>query len=97
MKWHATLSSYGIVGGLEGHEDADIELLNKVVEKVVLKRIKNLLDTMNPVSSQETRYAVHAVEQVSYYVEKHEHPFQVSCKPYHHHISSHTLSLSLSL
>ncbi|SAM04327.1 hypothetical protein [Absidia glauca] len=76
MKWHATLSSYGIVDGLEGHEDADIELLNKVVEKVVLKRIKNLLDTMNPVSSQETRYAVHAVEQVSYYVEKHEHPFQ---------------------
>ncbi|CAO3597737.1 unnamed protein product [Absidia cylindrospora] len=76
MNWHSTLSSYGIVDGLEGHEDADVELLNKVVEKVVLKKIKNLLDTMNPVSSKETRYAVQAVEQISYYVEKHERSFQ---------------------
>jgi hypothetical protein len=66
------------VDGLEGHEDADVELLNKVVEKVMLKKIKNLLDTMNPISSKETRYAVQAVEQISYYVEKHERSFQVN-------------------
>ncbi|KAI8344345.1 nineteen complex-related protein 2-domain-containing protein [Chlamydoabsidia padenii] len=74
MQWHSILSRYGTVEGQ--HEDADIELLNKVVEKVVLKRIKQLMDTMNPISSKETRYAVHAVEQVSYYVEKHERSFQ---------------------
>ncbi|KAI8076838.1 nineteen complex-related protein 2-domain-containing protein [Halteromyces radiatus] len=76
MKWHSTLSKYGIIDGVEGHEDADVELLNKVVDKVIIKKIKGLLDTMNPASSKETRYAVQVAEQVSYYVDKHERSFQ---------------------
>ncbi|KAI9489329.1 nineteen complex-related protein 2-domain-containing protein [Zychaea mexicana] len=72
MRWHSVLSQYGIT---DEHEDADTELLNKVVEKVLIKKIKSLLDTLNVASMKEMRYAAQAVEQVSYYVEKHERPF----------------------
>ncbi|KAI8140281.1 nineteen complex-related protein 2-domain-containing protein [Fennellomyces sp. T-0311] len=72
MRWHAVLSEYGIT---EEHEDADTELLNKVVEKIMIKKIKSMLDTLDAASMKEMRYAVQAVEQVSYYVEKHERPF----------------------
>lgn len=77
MDWHRTLSTYGIIHGDDQHEDTDIELLNKVVEKVLIKKIQKLLDVWNPISSKETRYAIQAIEQISYYVEKHERTYQV--------------------
>ncbi|KAI9258992.1 nineteen complex-related protein 2-domain-containing protein [Phascolomyces articulosus] len=72
MRWHTILSQYGIT---EEHEDADTELLNKVVEKVLIKKIKSMLDILNASSMKEMRYAAQAIEQISYYVEKHERPF----------------------
>ncbi|CAO3650050.1 unnamed protein product [Cunninghamella blakesleeana] len=76
MNWHKTLSTYGIIDGDDQHEDMDIELLNKVIEKVFIKKIQKLLDVWNPISSKETRYAIQAIEQISYYVEKHERSYQ---------------------
>ncbi|KAI9018486.1 nineteen complex-related protein 2-domain-containing protein [Phycomyces nitens] len=76
MRWHSVLSDYGVIEGEDGHEDADVELLNKVVEKVLIKRLKGLLDTLNPASTREMRHAVQAFEQVSYYVEKKENAYQ---------------------
>ncbi|CAO3653362.1 unnamed protein product [Cunninghamella echinulata] len=76
MNWHKSLSNYGIIEGDDQHEDADVELLNKVIEKVILKKLQKLLDVWNPISSKETRYAIQAIEQLSYYVEKHERSYQ---------------------
>ncbi|KAI7857557.1 nineteen complex-related protein 2-domain-containing protein [Circinella umbellata] len=72
MKWHTILSQYGIT---DEHEDADTELLNKVVEKVLIKKLKSMLDILNITSMKEMRYASQAIEQISYYVEKHERSF----------------------
>ena len=74
MHWHTILSQYGIT---DEHEDADTELLNKVVEKVMIKKLKSMLDILNITSMKEMRYASQAIEQISYYVEKHERPFMV--------------------
>ncbi|KAL0082475.1 nineteen complex-related protein 2-domain-containing protein, partial [Phycomyces blakesleeanus] len=76
MRWHSVLSDYGVIEGEDGHEDADVELLNKVVEKVLIKRLKGLLDILNPASTREMRHAAQAFEQVSYYVEKKENAYQ---------------------
>ncbi|KAG2237678.1 hypothetical protein INT48_009616 [Thamnidium elegans] len=69
MQWHSILSEYGVSAE---HEDPDIEMLNKVVEKSMVKKIKSMLDTLNAASSKEMRYAAQVVEQVSYYVDTHE-------------------------
>lgn len=73
MQWHSILSDYGVS---EGHEDPDIEMLNKVVEKSLIKKIKSMLDTLNVASSKEMRYAAQVVEQVSYYVDTHEKAYK---------------------
>lgn len=78
MAWHATLSEYGVD---DTHEDADTELLNKVVEKIIVKKLLAMLDTLNVASSMEMRYCAQAVEQVSYYVEKHERAYEVKERP----------------
>ncbi|KAI9341603.1 nineteen complex-related protein 2-domain-containing protein [Pilaira anomala] len=69
MQWHSILSEYGVSAE---HEDPDIEMLNKVVEKSMIKKIKSMLDTLNAASSKEMRYAAQVIEQVSYYVDTHE-------------------------
>jgi GC-rich sequence DNA-binding factor len=75
MQWHSILSEYGVS---EGHEDPDIEMLNKVVEKSLIKKVKSMLDTLNAASSKEMRYAAQVVEQISYYVDTHEKAYKVS-------------------
>ncbi|KAI8374298.1 nineteen complex-related protein 2-domain-containing protein [Radiomyces spectabilis] len=75
MQWHRILSEYGITEE-EGHEDADVELLNKVVEKVLVKKIKHMMPVLDVASIKATRCAIHAVEQISYYVEKNDKVFQ---------------------
>lgn len=74
MQWHSILSEYGV--SVE-HEDPDIELLNKVVEKSIIKKVKSMLDTLNPASSREMRYASQVIEQISYYVDTHEKAYKV--------------------
>lgn len=74
MRWHTILSQYGIT---EHGDDADAELLSKIVEKVLIKKVKSMLDTLNIASTKEMRYAAQVVEQISYYVEKHDRAYQV--------------------
>ncbi|KAJ8653157.1 hypothetical protein O0I10_011206 [Lichtheimia ornata] len=73
MRWHTILSQYGIT---EHGDDADAELLSKIVEKVLIKKVKSMLDTLNIASTKEMRYAAQVVEQISYYVEKHDRAYQ---------------------
>lgn len=70
------MSEYGVSAE---HEDPDIEMLNKVVEKSMVKKVKSMLDTLNAASSREMRYASQVIEQISYYVDTHEKTYQVSC------------------
>ncbi|KAG0176184.1 hypothetical protein DFQ28_007617 [Apophysomyces sp. BC1034] len=73
MHWHYVLSQYGVT---EDHEDADGELLNKIVEKVIVKKIKSMLDTLNTKSEKEMQCAKQLLEQVSYYVDTNERAYQ---------------------
>lgn len=73
MRWHTILSQYGIT---DHGDDADAELLSKIVEKVLIKKVKSMLDTLNIASTKEMRYAAQVVEQISYYVEKHDRAYQ---------------------
>ncbi|KAI9259900.1 nineteen complex-related protein 2-domain-containing protein [Sporodiniella umbellata] len=66
MEWHKTLSEYGVSAE---HEDPDTEMLNKVVEKCMTKKIRSLLDTVNGRSSRQMRYASQVLEQLSYYID----------------------------
>lgn len=75
MQWHKVLSEYGV--SVE-HEDPDVEMLNKVVEKSIIKKIKSMLDTLDAASSKQMRYAAQMMEQVSYYVDTDEKAYQVS-------------------
>lgn len=75
MQWHSVLSEFGVS---VDHEDPDIEMLNKTVEKTMIKKIKSMLDTLNAASSREMRYAAQVLEQVSYYVDTHEKAYKVS-------------------
>lgn len=74
MGWHSTLSQFGVT---PEHEDPDIEMINKAVEKSILKRLKSLLDTLDVASLKQMRYAAQAVEQISYYVDTQEKAYQV--------------------
>ncbi|CAO3608119.1 unnamed protein product [Mucor hiemalis] len=73
MQWHSILSEFGVS---VDHEDPDIEMLNKTVEKTMIKKIKSMLDTLNAASSREMRYAAQVLEQVSYYVDTHEKAYK---------------------
>lgn len=76
-KWHRILSEYGVVEDQEDmEEDANTELLGKAVEKAVIKRLKSMLDTLNAASMREMRNLEKLVEEISYYVEKHERAYQ---------------------
>ena len=90
MQWHSILSEYGVS---VDHEDPDIEMLNKVVEKTMIKKIKSMLSTLNPASSKEMRYAAQVVEQVSYYVDTHEKAYKASTRGKTR--DKHLLTLSL--
>lgn len=74
MEWHRTLSEYGLSSE---HEDPDTEMLNKIVEKVIIKKIKGYLETLNARSSRQMRYASQVMEQVSYYVDPNEKAYKV--------------------
>ncbi|KAG2202775.1 hypothetical protein INT47_004799 [Mucor saturninus] len=76
MQWHSILSEYGV--SVE-HEDPDIEMLNKVVEKSMVKKVKSMLDTLNAASSRDMRYASQVIEQISYYVDTHEKAYKDLC------------------
>ncbi|EIE81292.1 hypothetical protein G6F46_006843 [Rhizopus delemar] len=73
MEWHKILSEYGLSSE---HEDPDTEMLNKVVEKSMIKKIKSLLDTLNVRSSRQMRYASQVMEQVSYYIDPSEKAYK---------------------
>ncbi|KAI8086841.1 nineteen complex-related protein 2-domain-containing protein [Gilbertella persicaria] len=73
MQWHSVLSEYGVS---REHEDPDVDMLNKVVEKTIIKKVKSLLDTLDAASSRQMRYAAQIVEQISYYVDTHEKAYQ---------------------
>ncbi|KAL7316435.1 hypothetical protein PS15m_005525 [Mucor circinelloides] len=73
MQWHKVLSEYGV--SVE-HEDPDVEMLNKVVEKSIIKKIKSMLDTLDAASSKQMRYGAQLMEQVSYYVDTDEKAYQ---------------------
>lgn len=76
-KWHRILSEYGVTEDQEDmEEDANTELLSKAVEKVIIKRLKSMLDTLNAASMREMRNLEKLVEEISYYVEKHERAYQ---------------------
>lgn len=75
MQWHSILSEFGVS---VDHEDPDIEMLNKTVEKTMIRKIKSMLDTLNAASTKEMRYAAQALEQVSYYVDTHEKAYKVT-------------------
>lgn len=75
MQWHRILSEYGVSAE---HEDPDVEMLNKVVEKCIIKKVKSMLDTLDAASSKQMRYAAQIVEQISYYVDTEEKAYQVS-------------------
>lgn len=74
MEWHKILSEYGLSSE---HEDPDTEMLNKVVEKSMIKKIKSLLDTLNVRSSRQMRCASQVMEQVSYYIDPSEKAYKV--------------------
>ncbi|KAI8069502.1 nineteen complex-related protein 2-domain-containing protein [Gongronella butleri] len=81
MAWHTELSRFGSGDGADDDDamegaQVDVEMINKVVEKVVLKRAKQLVRTLNPVSAREMRYASQLVEQLSYYVDPQDRAFQ---------------------
>jgi len=75
MQWHRVLSEYGVSAE---HEDPDVEMLNKVVEKSIIKKIKSMLDTLDAASSKQMRHAAQIMEQISYYVDTDEKAYQVS-------------------
>jgi hypothetical protein len=75
MQWHKILSDYGVSAE---HEDPDVEMLNKLVEKSIIKKIKSMLDTLDVASSKQMKYAAQIVEQISYYVDTNEKAYQVS-------------------
>ncbi|KAI8368476.1 nineteen complex-related protein 2-domain-containing protein [Blakeslea trispora] len=73
MHWHSVLSEYGVS---REQADPDVDMLNKIVEKTVIKKIKSLLDTLDAASSRQMRYAAQIVEQISYYVDTEEKAFK---------------------
>ncbi|KAG2202349.1 hypothetical protein INT46_004674 [Mucor plumbeus] len=73
MQWHKILSDYGVSAE---HEDPDVEMLNKLVEKSIIKKIKSMLDTLDVASSKQMKYAAQIVEQISYYVDTNEKAYQ---------------------
>ncbi|KAF7726524.1 hypothetical protein EC973_008655 [Apophysomyces ossiformis] len=73
MHWHTVLVQYGVT---EDHGDIDGELLNKVVEKVMVKKIKSMVDTLNPTSEREMQNARQLLQQVSYYIDTNERAYQ---------------------
>jgi GC-rich sequence DNA-binding factor len=78
MRWHTIISEYGASGDHEEHaDDSDATILNKVVEKTVCKKIKDMIPNLDVFSSAQMKSARHAFEQVSYYVEDTEPAYKV--------------------
>ncbi|KAI8981606.1 nineteen complex-related protein 2-domain-containing protein [Mycotypha africana] len=72
MHWHTILSEYGISNG---HE-SDVEMINKTVEKTMIRKMKSMLNTLDVFSSKQMRYAAQMLEQISYYVDMNEKPYK---------------------
>ncbi|KAI8981087.1 nineteen complex-related protein 2-domain-containing protein [Pilobolus umbonatus] len=66
MQWHKTLSQFGH----STDEQADIEMLNRIVEKYIIRKVRSLLDTLNVSSSKQMKNAVQVADQISYYMER---------------------------
>ncbi|KAI8888210.1 GCFC-domain-containing protein [Backusella circina FSU 941] len=66
MEWHRILSQYGVT---DQDQDPDIEMLNKIVSKTMVTKIKSLLDCLDGASSRDMKYGAYTMEQVSYYVD----------------------------
>ncbi|KAI8331087.1 nineteen complex-related protein 2-domain-containing protein [Choanephora cucurbitarum] len=73
MHWHSVLSEYGVS---REQADPDVEMLNKVVEKAIIKKVKSLLDTLDAASSRQMRCAAQTIEQITYYVDSEEKAYQ---------------------
>ncbi|KAG2172997.1 hypothetical protein INT44_006970 [Umbelopsis vinacea] len=78
MRWHTIISEYGVANEQEDDamDDPDSTILNKVVEKTVCKKIKDMIPNLDVFSAAQMKSAKHAIEQVSYYVEDHEPAFK---------------------
>jgi hypothetical protein len=78
MRWHTIISEYGVSSDQEDQmDDPDATILNKVVEKTVCKKIKDMIPNLDVFSAAQMKSARHAMEQVSYYVEDSEPAFKV--------------------
>jgi hypothetical protein len=79
MRWHTIISEYGVANETEDDtmQDPDSTILNKVVEKTVCKKIKDMIPNLDVFSAAQMKSAKHAFEQVSYYVEESEPAFKV--------------------
>ncbi|CAO3668052.1 unnamed protein product [Umbelopsis vinacea] len=77
MRWHTIISEYGVSSDQEDQmDDPDATILNKVVEKTVCKKIKDMIPNLDVFSAAQMKSARHALEQVSYYVEDSEPAFK---------------------
>lgn len=78
MRWHTVISEYGVSGDDEHMgDDPDATILNKVVEKTVCKKIKDMIPNLDVFSAVQMKSGRHAFEQVSYYVEDSDPAFKV--------------------
>ncbi|GAB5593190.1 hypothetical protein Unana1_08090 [Umbelopsis nana] len=77
MQWHTVISEYGVSGDDEHMgDDPDATILNKVVEKTVCKKIKDMIPNLDVFSAVQMKSGRHAFEQVSYYVEDSDPAFK---------------------
>lgn len=76
MQWHKILSQYGARADDEGPDD--MEVLDKVVEKVIIKKYRKMLEFMDIASTSEMSNSAYIVEQISLYVNSQERAYQVS-------------------
>lgn len=82
MQWHVVLSDYSVASHHDASAedtdaDADANLLNKIVEKIVVPRIIATVDTLDIGSDRQMTNALVMMEQVLYYVDKQNTAYKV--------------------
>jgi hypothetical protein len=75
MEWHRILCQYGVT---DQNEDPEVEMLNKVVAKTVVTKIKSILDALDGASSRDMKYGAYMMEQVSFYVDAKDSVYKVN-------------------
>ncbi|KAI9137793.1 hypothetical protein BKA69DRAFT_864394 [Paraphysoderma sedebokerense] len=78
MKWHQTVSAheYGPSMNTAKSEDPDAMLLNKVIMKSVVPRLKSIIRYLDPFSQTQVRNLKEVLEQILYVVDRRSDPFQ---------------------